>query len=106
MVLLEAMAAGAAIVASDLSGYRLVARPDQDGLLVPPGDAEALAAALNRALDDPGLRTALVEQGAVRARSFSMDQLADHYLRLYERVCTPAPQARGWLRTRAGGRKP
>jgi phosphatidylinositol alpha-mannosyltransferase len=106
VVLLEAMAAGAAIVASDLSGYRLVARPDQDGLLVPPGDAEALAAALNRVLDDPGLRTALVEQGAVRARSFSMDQLADHYLRLYERVCTPAPQARGWLRTRAGGRKP
>jgi phosphatidylinositol alpha-mannosyltransferase len=106
VVLLEAMAAGAAIVASDLSGYRLVARPDQDGLLVPPGDAEALAAALNRVLDDPERREALVRQGAIRAQSFSMDQLADHYLRLYERVCTPAPQARGWLRSRAGGRKP
>jgi len=106
VVLLEAMAAGAAIVASDLSGYRLVARPDQDGLLVPPGDAEALAAALNRVLVDPALRSALVETATLRAQSFSMDQLADEYLRLYERVCTPAPQPRGWLRSRSGARKP
>lgn len=106
VVLLEAMAAGAAIVASDLSGYRLVARPDQDGLLVPPGDAEALASALNRVLADPALRAGLVATATERAESFSMDQLADHYLRLYERVCTPAPQARGWLRTRSSARKP
>jgi phosphatidylinositol alpha-mannosyltransferase len=106
VVLLEAMAAGAAIVASDLSGYRLVARPGQDGLLVPPGDADALAAALNRVLGDPALRGALVGTATTRAQSFSMDQLADEYLRLYERVSTPAPQARGWLRSRAGGRKP
>ncbi len=106
VVLLEAMAARAAIVASDLSGYRLVARPGKDGLLVPPGDAEALAAALNRVLEDPALRAALVEQATVRARSFSMDQLADHYLRLYERVCTPAPEPRGWRRSRSGAWKP
>ena len=43
VVLLEAMAASTAIVASDLAGYRRVARPDQDAVLVPPGDAEALA---------------------------------------------------------------
>jgi phosphatidylinositol alpha-mannosyltransferase len=106
VVLLEAMAANAAIVASDLSGYRLVARPGQDGLLVPPGDAEALAAALNRVLADPALRDALVQTATSRAQSFSMDQLADEYLRLYERVSTPAPQARGWLRSRSGARKP
>jgi phosphatidylinositol alpha-mannosyltransferase len=106
VVLLEAMAAGAAIVASDLSGYRLVARPDRDGLLVPPGDAEALAGALNRVLADPALRATLVATATERALAFSMDQLADHYLGLYERVCTPAPQSRGWLRSRAGGRKP
>ena len=106
VVLLEAMAAGAAIVASDLSGYRLVARPDQDGLLVPPNDAAALAGALNKVLADPDLRASLVATAAVRAESFSMDQLADHYLRLYEQVCTPAPVARGWRRSRAGARKP
>ena len=106
VVLLEAMAAGAAIVASDLSGYRLVARPDLDGLLVPPGDPDALAGALNTVLADPVRRKELVASGHVRAESFSMDQLADHYLELYERVCTPAPQARGWRRSRSAGRKP
>lgn len=96
VVLLEAMAGGAAIVAADLSGYRLVARPDHDGLLVPPGDAEALGAALVRVLDDDSLRSRLVESGAARAQAFSMDSLADLYLDLYQRVSTPAPQAKGW----------
>ena len=106
VVLLEAMAAGAAIVAADLSGYRLVARPDLDGLLVPPGDPTALAGALNTVLADPVRRAELVASSAERARSFSMDQLADHYLALYERVCIPAPEARGWLRSRYPARKP
>ncbi|MEZ5180812.1 MAG: glycosyltransferase family 4 protein [Acidimicrobiales bacterium] len=96
VVLLEAMAAGAAIVASDLSGYRLVARPDVDGLLVPPGEVEALAGALRTVLADPVRRSALVASGSERARTFSMDLLADRYLELYERVSTPAPVARGW----------
>ncbi|MEZ5139073.1 MAG: glycosyltransferase [Acidimicrobiales bacterium] len=64
VVLLEAMAAGAAIVASDLSGYRLVARPDVDGLLVPPGEVEALAGALRTVLADPVRRSALVASGS------------------------------------------
>lgn len=96
VVLLEAMAGGAAIVAADLSGYRLVARPGRDGLLVPPGDADALGAALVRVLDDDSLRARLVESGTARAQAFSMDSLADLYLDLYQRVSTPAPQAKGW----------
>jgi phosphatidylinositol alpha-mannosyltransferase len=100
VVLLEAMAAGAAIVGSDLSGYRLVARPDQESLLVPPGDPGALADALGRVLHDDGLRRRLVAAGTVRADTFSMDRLAERYLELYERVSTPAPQARGWRRHR------
>ena len=43
VILLEGMAAGTPVVASDLVGYRNVARPDQDALLVPPGDPVALA---------------------------------------------------------------
>lgn len=101
VVLLEAMSADAAIVASDLTGYRLVARPDEDALLVPPGDAEALAAALVRVLSDDARRAQLVASGRVRARSFSMDQLADRYLELSERVCTPSAEARGWRPARA-----
>lgn len=105
VVLLEAMAAGTAIVASDLTGYRLVARPDRDGLLVAPGDAEALASALMRVVRDAGLREQLVASGSRRAASFSMSSLADHYLELYRRICTPAPQARGWRRHRPIARR-
>jgi len=100
VVLLEAMASDAAIVASDLSGYRLVARPGRDGVLVPPGDPKELAEALTALLADPARRAELVASGRQRAASFSMDQLAEHYLELYDRVCSPAPQARGWLRSR------
>ncbi|MEO6629061.1 MAG: glycosyltransferase family 4 protein [Aquihabitans sp.] len=101
VVLLEAMAAGAAIVASDLSGYRLVARPDQDALLVSPGDADALAGALNRVIEDDALSQRLIASGTQRAEAFSMDHLADRYLELYDRVSTPSPQAVGWRRLRS-----
>lgn len=100
VVLLEAMAAGAAIVASDLSGYRLVARADRDGLLVPPGDADALATALNRVLDDDALRGELVATATERAREFSMDTLAERYVEIYERITVPTPRSRGWRRNR------
>ena len=56
IVLLEAMAAGTAVVASDIDGYRDVARHDREALLVAPGDAEALAEPLRRLLDDDGAR--------------------------------------------------
>lgn len=100
VVLLEAMAAGAAIVAADLSGYRLVARPDQDGVLVPPGDVDALAAALSSVLADAELRDRLVLSGTERVEQFSMDRLADAYLAIYEQVITAMPQPRGWRRLR------
>lgn len=86
VVLLEAMAASTPIVASDLPGYRNVARPDEHALLVEPGDDRALAAALRRVLDDGALRRRLVEAGEARAREFSMDHLAERYLELYERA--------------------
>ena len=63
IVLLEAMAAGTAVVASDLPATRNVARADVDGLLVPPGDTDALAGALDRALADDDLRARLVASG-------------------------------------------
>jgi phosphatidylinositol alpha-mannosyltransferase len=83
VVLLEAMAASAPIVASDLPGYRNVARPDEHALLVPPGDPSALAAALVRVLEDGSLRRRLVDAGELRAAEFSMDRLAERYLDLY-----------------------
>jgi len=104
VVLLEAMAARAAIVASELSGYRLVARPGVDGLLVEPGDVDALAGALNAVLGDRALRDRLVASGIERAGSFSMEPLADRYLAIYERITEPKPAARGWRRSGLGAR--
>jgi phosphatidylinositol alpha-mannosyltransferase len=88
VVLLEAMAASAPIVASDLPGYRNVANPDVHALLVPPGDPKALAAALIRVLEDGSLRRRLVDAGDARANEFSMDRLAERYLDLYAGVTT------------------
>ncbi len=89
IVLLEAMAADTAVVASDLPGYRNVARSGHDALLVPPGDAEKLAAALGRVLSSTSESSRLVAAGHERAQSFSMSGLADQYLERYERIAVP-----------------
>ncbi len=84
VVLLEAMAAGSAIVASDLTGYRHVARDGEEALLVPPDDAAALRAGLQRVLDDEALRARLVAAGQARAEEFSLQHLADRFVERYE----------------------
>ena len=78
------MAAQTPIVASDLPGYRSVARRGQDALLVEPGDARALAEALGRLLEQPTLSQTLVASGEARAAEFSMDRLAERYLDFYD----------------------
>lgn len=86
VVLLEGMAAGAVVVASEIDGYREVARADVEALLVAPGDPTALRAALERGLTDEVLGRRLREAGADRAASFSMRGQAEAYVELYESV--------------------
>jgi phosphatidylinositol alpha-mannosyltransferase len=107
VVLIEAMAAGAPIVASDLPGYRNVARSGRDGLLVEPGDAKALASALRRVLADDALAEELRSAGAARADRFSMNSLACEYLERYEGVRRAAKgsDTEGRVRTRRGRRR-
>ncbi|MBA3268546.1 MAG: glycosyltransferase family 4 protein [Acidimicrobiia bacterium] len=93
MVLLEGMAAQTPIVASDLPGYRNVARHGQEALLVPPGDAAALGRALTRVIREPATAATLVAGGEVRAESFAMDRLAERYVPLYEKAIARAPAA-------------
>ena len=85
MILLEAMAAETPIVASDLPGYRnVIGAGDQDALLVPPGDAAALAAALRRVLERPRRWPPRWPPPATSGPpTFSMDRLAERYLELY-----------------------
>ena len=86
VVLLEAMAAGTPVVASDIAGYADVARAGREALLVPPGDAVALSGALGRVLTDGALAGELVEAGTARAAAFSMDRLAERFTALYTSV--------------------
>jgi glycosyltransferase involved in cell wall biosynthesis len=86
--LLEAAAAGLPIVATATSGCREVVEPGLNGLLVPVGDAVALAAALERLLLDPKLRARYGSASRVRAeREFNEEVVFASFLQLYEEVC-------------------
>jgi phosphatidylinositol alpha-mannosyltransferase len=86
IVLLEAMAAGKAIVASDIHGYRSVVRRGEQGLLVPPNDPRALAEALRKLLRDDEERRRMGESGRVRARQFSWENVTAKVEAYYEFV--------------------
>lgn len=82
LVLIEAMAAGVPVVATDVPGIRDVVRHEQNGLLVPPRDPPALAAAIRRMRDDASLRRSLVAHGLadVMAR-YRWDSIIPRYER-------------------------
>ncbi len=80
----EALAAGRAIVASDLPSTREVLRDGATALLVPPGEPEALAAALRRLAGDGALRESLARRAFDEAPRFSWDARAGALLRLFD----------------------
>ena len=86
IVLLEAMAARRAVVASDIHGYKRVVQRNVTGLLVEPKDPEALAGALGRLISDPELRTQLGEAGARRANDYDWQHVTADLVRVYEDV--------------------
>lgn len=84
MVLVEAMAMGKPVVASAVGGVPEVVLDGRTGLLVPPANPEALAAAILRLLDDPGAARRLGEAGRERAReSFSREGSIQAHRDLY-----------------------
>jgi phosphatidylinositol alpha-mannosyltransferase len=84
IVLLEAMATGRALVASDIPGYRSVITDGQEGLLVPPRNEAALAAALIRLLESPGLRSEFGQRGRQQAQRYSWQRVSSEILAYYE----------------------
>lgn len=89
---LEAMAAGVPLVASATGGLADIVVPEQSGLLVPPGDAEALAAAMGRVLADNHLAGALSTGAVARANEFRLARTLDAYDDVYASL---APAAAG-----------
>lgn len=93
--LLEAAACGRPIVASDAPGCRDVVRDGVTGLLVPPGDIDALAAALARLAADPAQRRAMGMAGrALVEREFGDERVAQDTLALYQTLLRERPGAR------------
>lgn len=89
IVLLEAMAAGVPIVASDIPGYRTVLTDGAEGFLVPPGDEPALAGAIIRLLQNAELRARLGAHGQQTAKCYDWaritGQIEAYYNELLER---------------------
>ncbi|WP_072691042.1 glycosyltransferase family 4 protein [Rhodococcus marinonascens] len=86
IVLVEAMSAGSAVVASELDAFRRVLRDGQAGVLVPVGDAAALAAGIDAVLGDPERRAAIVDVGRAVVSEYDWPVVAEQILRVYETV--------------------
>lgn len=87
VVLLEAMGAGKPVIASAAGGITDIVEHEATGLLVPPGDVAALAAALERYRDDPAFAARMADAGAARvAERFSWSSIVDRLVSLYRSV--------------------
>jgi len=83
IVLVEAMAAGLPIVASDIPGYREVARDGVEGLLVAPADPAALAEGVRTLLERSDLAKALGARALLRSRDYAWDNIIDRLEDVY-----------------------
>jgi phosphatidylinositol alpha-mannosyltransferase len=91
MILTEAMAAGAAVVASDLNAFRRVTDDERAGLLFPVGDDAALARTIAGLLRDDPRRVALARAGQARVAAFDWPVVAAQVLRVYETAIAATP---------------
>ena len=94
IVLIEALAAGAPVVASDLDAFATVLEGGEAGVLVPRGNAAALTRALRDLLADPVGRAQLADRGARVARTYDWQVVARRVLAVYETVLVPGAEVR------------
>jgi len=93
LAVLEAMAAGAPVVSSAIGGTDELIEDGSSGLLVPPGDAEALAAALRRLLGDPELRVSLADRARERVeRDLTRERMAARVTGVYRELLGSVPE--------------
>jgi len=90
IILLEAMAMGKPIVASNIDGYASVVTDGVEGLLVPPKDEKALSQALISLMNDESLRQQMGAKGKVKALDYSWQQVAQRVYNYYLKVLREA----------------
>lgn len=86
IILIEAMAAGAPVLASDLDAFATVLQQGEAGWLFPVGDAAALAVEIESLLVDPTLRAELAARGRKRADDYDWPAITDQIVAIYETV--------------------
>ena len=86
LVLIEAMAAGAPVVASDIPGYRVASRQGCAAELVAPGDSRALAERITRLLHDDSRQRELSARGQAAVRRYDARRVAQQHMLLYQRI--------------------
>ncbi len=92
MVLTEAFAAGTPVVASNIGGYRDVVRDGVDGVLVPPGDPQALAEALRDLYEEPARLYEMARAAARDVERFAWPTVAEQVMEAYQdAIATPKP---------------
>lgn len=89
LVLVEAMALGKPLVATALGGPVEIVEEGVSGLLVPPGDEEAMALAIGRVLSEPELASRLAEGGSRRAYEFTDVRMAASFAGLLRELVSP-----------------
>ena len=104
IVLVEAMAAGACVVASDLPAFRQVLENGKAGRLFTTKDPASLAEAVLSVLADDAARRSLVARGHVRAETYDWDTVVDDVLEVYESVRVPGEKVTEDLRGQALGK--
>lgn len=87
VAVIEAMAARLPVVATAVGGVGELVETDVTGLLVPPGDAHALAEAMADLAGDPERRRGMGERARQRAERFDASVMVASYARLFERLC-------------------
>ena len=98
IILLEAMAVGKPVVASNIEGYASLVTHGVEGLLVPPKDAEKLAQALLSLMRDESLRQQMGARGILKAREYSWEHIAQRVFDYYIRVLSEPP----WKERKSG----
>lgn len=83
---MEAMAAGLPVVATDVGDCRELITDGENGLIVPTGDVNALASALIRLIEDAELRRRMGRRSHERIQAFDVGRMAQHYQAVYEQV--------------------
>jgi glycosyltransferase involved in cell wall biosynthesis len=94
LVLVEAMALGKPLVATNRGGPLEIVEDGSSGLLIPPGDPERLAEAVERILADRGFASALSRGAVERANAFTEERMAEGFAELLTTVIAGDPRVR------------